>query len=51
MSRSNDQLIKLAELIAKAQRGDDEINSTMTAGQIYQLLEAKITALQQSPSG
>jgi len=27
MSRSNDQLIKLAELIAKAQRGDDEINS------------------------
>jgi len=26
MSKSNDQLIKLAEMIAKAQRADDEIN-------------------------
>jgi hypothetical protein len=27
MSRANDQLIKLAELIAKAQSGDDNINA------------------------
>jgi single-stranded DNA-specific DHH superfamily exonuclease len=27
MSKSNDQLIKLAELIAKAQRSDEEINA------------------------
>lgn len=27
MSRSNEQLIKLAELIAKAQRGDETINT------------------------
>lgn len=26
MSRANDQLIKLAELIAKAQKGDEDIN-------------------------
>lgn len=34
MSRANDQLIKLAELIAKAQRGDDDINAEDMFSQI-----------------
>lgn len=34
MSRANEQLIKLAELIAKAQRGDEDINAEDMFSQI-----------------